>query len=496
MKKLSLSILLSALFALPAVSPVSAAISSNINVFINGIQQQYSPAPILKNGRTLVPLRGIFEGLKAEVSWDGSTQSVTAKKGSTVVTLQIGSRYADKDGVTIVLDEKPELLDGRTMVPVRFVSEALGSNVNWDDSSQSVFITAETATTQNVKSSEQDLTYQQALDTALKNSISLKNAKADIDRSDKVRDNAADNLNNYTPTGVGSGTSDAAERSSFLGLTSANISLEMSKKQYEMAKDGLAYSVKKAYYEILQNEENLDLAKLSLNNSNLQLQLINAKYQYGQASQFDVTQAQGAYDSASGKLASAQKALDDSYQKFNNLLGLSGDTRYQPVDQPKFALLDKIDLDSYVLGMISDNPAIWLKEQQTKLAQLGVSLYNFNSGSSDSYDVKQIDAQKAENTLSDSKDQLDKSLRSTYYSIRQLEDQYNILKSSLDTAMKGLKITQAKYDAGMAIKADLTSTQLNVDQLKKQLFDLTVQHALLVDAFNKPWAASGTGAAN
>ncbi len=93
------------------------------------------------NGRTMVPLRAIFEALGATVEWDDATQTVTAIKGDIIIKLQIDSNVLNKNDEAITLDVPAQLLDGRTMVPARAVAEAFGSQVGWDDTTQTVTIT-------------------------------------------------------------------------------------------------------------------------------------------------------------------------------------------------------------------------------------------------------------------------------------------------------------------------------------------------------------------
>lgn len=110
-------------------------------VMINGVVQVYDQPPVILNDRTLVPLRGIFEALGATVSWEQNTKTVTATKEGTTIRLTIGSAKAHKNGMTINLDQPPQLINDRTMLPVRFVSEALGAEVNWDQRIRTVVIT-------------------------------------------------------------------------------------------------------------------------------------------------------------------------------------------------------------------------------------------------------------------------------------------------------------------------------------------------------------------
>ena len=116
-------------------------VDSNISVRINGKYVEFDQPPILENGRTLVPLRAIFEALGADVQWDGSTQTVTATKNGTEISLQIGSTRMYVNGSAKTLDVPAKLINSRTLVPVRAISEAFGCKVDWIQDTQTVVIT-------------------------------------------------------------------------------------------------------------------------------------------------------------------------------------------------------------------------------------------------------------------------------------------------------------------------------------------------------------------
>lgn len=101
-------------------------------VKIDGEQMEFSVQPIVKNGRTLVPMRAIFNKLGATVNWEEATQTVTAHTYYADVTLQIGSTTAQVNGKTVTLDVAPQIVDGSTLVPLRFISESLGATVRWN----------------------------------------------------------------------------------------------------------------------------------------------------------------------------------------------------------------------------------------------------------------------------------------------------------------------------------------------------------------------------
>ncbi len=111
-------------------------------VYIDGIKQSYDVNPIIRDGRTLVPMRAIFEVLGAEVAWNDKTQSVTAVLGNDEIKLTIGNAEAVLNGESVSLDAAPQLIDGRTLIPLRFVSEALGAKVSWDEKEEAAVISS------------------------------------------------------------------------------------------------------------------------------------------------------------------------------------------------------------------------------------------------------------------------------------------------------------------------------------------------------------------
>ena len=113
-----------------------------IRVMLDGRPLTFDVPPQLMNGRTLVPLRAIFEALGATVDWSEATQTVTATKGTTTVVLTIGSTSPTVNGTAVTIDQPGVLVNGRTLVPLRFVGESLGVKVDWDPNTWVVTITS------------------------------------------------------------------------------------------------------------------------------------------------------------------------------------------------------------------------------------------------------------------------------------------------------------------------------------------------------------------
>jgi hypothetical protein len=98
--------------------------------------------PVIENGRTLAPMYYIFEALGAEVTWDPEARTVTGVKDGTEVQLTIDKPAALVNGAEVALDAPPVLRGGRTLVPIRFIAESLGAEVVWNPGRRAVVIGA------------------------------------------------------------------------------------------------------------------------------------------------------------------------------------------------------------------------------------------------------------------------------------------------------------------------------------------------------------------
>ena len=115
--------------------------TKDILVFVDGNKIEFDQKPIIQNGRTLVPFRKIFEALNADVTWNNDTQQVKAKRNDTEISFIIGQKVLYINGKdSISMDVAPQIINGRSMVPLRVVSEALGVEVNWDNNQRIVTI--------------------------------------------------------------------------------------------------------------------------------------------------------------------------------------------------------------------------------------------------------------------------------------------------------------------------------------------------------------------
>jgi len=114
--------------------------ASAISVQVNDTSVAFDVPPVMVQGHTMVPMRAIFETLGADIEWNGNTRTVKATRGEDVIQLTIHSATMLVNDTEVVLDAAPMMKEGRTMVPIRAISEAFHNEVSWDGASRTVHI--------------------------------------------------------------------------------------------------------------------------------------------------------------------------------------------------------------------------------------------------------------------------------------------------------------------------------------------------------------------
>jgi hypothetical protein len=138
-KRILLKLILPLFIASTALA--GAQIAPGVIVRVDGEAVAFEGAPpTIRNGRVLVPLRGVFESLGAEVEWQPVSDTVIARRGARVVQLGVGRSTALVDGREVALETPPILLADTVLVPLRFIAEALGADVRWDPEARAVLI--------------------------------------------------------------------------------------------------------------------------------------------------------------------------------------------------------------------------------------------------------------------------------------------------------------------------------------------------------------------
>lgn len=143
-KSISWFVIFSFIFvSMITLAPSTVAIAAtDIRLLVDGNDITSLSAPVIENDRTLVPVRFIAEELNADVSWDPEAYTVTITRGDRTIFLTIGSQLVEYDNGAscIISDVAPRIINDRTYVPIRLISNAFGTGISWDDATRTVSV--------------------------------------------------------------------------------------------------------------------------------------------------------------------------------------------------------------------------------------------------------------------------------------------------------------------------------------------------------------------
>ena len=142
--RIIVALVISLLCLIPTVSAYSEKV---ISLEINGTVIRTEVPPTVIGGRTMVPVRDIFEACGANVTWDPATKKITGSKGGKNVVMQVGSNKLYMNSSVATMDCTPVIIEGRTLAPARYVALGFGGTTQWDALNKVVVITGVTTPT-------------------------------------------------------------------------------------------------------------------------------------------------------------------------------------------------------------------------------------------------------------------------------------------------------------------------------------------------------------
>ena len=177
----------------------------------------------------------------------------------------------------------------------------------------------------------QGLTIEQAIDMALTHSKSIRQASYDVNRSEEVRDNLAQQLD-YVPRGQ----TDYATGQLYTGLVTSDMYYRMAQKTLTMEEDKVMLSAYKAYTDVIKAGQELEYAQKSFNQAAWLQNVAYLSYEQGMISQYDKTAAEVQYQAAQNSLNTARQSLDNAFLTLNQLIGLDPGENPTLLDKPAF----------------------------------------------------------------------------------------------------------------------------------------------------------------
>lgn len=494
-----------------ALSSVPAA-GAEVNFKIDGLVEADAGTVINSNGYNLLGMREVFEMLGIDVKWNSVKRCVTAVKDDKTVTLYVDSSKGYVNDELVTLPTKCVNVDGHIFVPVRFVSDALGYEIDWDVDSHTVSITTDNEkyilldVTPDITEDTMVLTFEEALVMAEKNSSALKNLDDSVEYLDEMRDDLGDliwsldqqeSMYRSNLFDLSQKTNDVLAAQLALqnniestieaarNIKNVEIQKSMVSVNEEMVKDGIELALKSYVNNIKATNNQIELLEESIALGAENIENMELKHELGYESDYNLQTAKTTQKNNENNLEVLKLNLASQKQALKTLLGLEASQDVYVQSDVTFNALADVNLEKYVTSKRETDPSI-------KTLKNDVFLAEYTERTNAAYDSEsEIKVRNALNTakrnLSDSQDTLEKNIRTTYNQIKQLEENNKTLLNSVEQAKADYNSVVTSYKSGMATKYQVKQAKLGILSAEKNVEDNAMNYDLLTFTFDRPY---------
>jgi len=327
-----------------------------------------------------------------------------------------------------------------------------------------------------------------AINLALTNQKVLKTSQLDVDAAKYAMDQAWDNntaalRRTYDPaTGMYVSTATGSDPQ---GSVYSTYSAWLTKnKSYDAQVDTVVLSTYQKYFAVTTAINNLEASRLTSQQDSEKARIADLSYQLGMTTSSDSDKARMQANSSQSNYLAAQKALDQAYRSFALYVGLPEDSQPTLDSSIEYKPVTIDDPDTMINSIADSSPSVWMANQTVILA-------SETYGMSNSYTIEDINKKKNSYALQTAQENARTTVRSYYVKLKGYEDSYASVEQGLKIAQQTLKITQLKYDLGLATKVNVMTDEAALVSAKNTYNNLVLQHEIYTMAFNKPWAFSG-----
>lgn len=339
------------------------------------------------------------------------------------------------------------------------------------------------------------LTYDKAVELAIKESNDLKNLKLEHESTTIKNDDVFDNF--------GSSLYDPEVLALMKLQKSDKINTDKTAKMENYIKQALTFKMKSTFTNINLMEKDLELKKLQLANMIKKRDTLALKLEYGMESRTNLTTKDIEINQAKKDIEKLEKELQEQYIELNKSIGYESFERYEI---EKIALEyepikdTQEDIDFKATRAISSDINIWGKEQQLDIQRIDVDFYalNYISGLPSNkqanptpYKALDLDSKITSNEIEQAKEDLRKSVIGKYNSIKKLEIAYENTNLKLKELEEKKRILEVAIQAGTAINQDYNDLLLGINEVNNGIDKIKSQHALLVEMYNNPLLVGG-----
>lgn len=341
---------------------------------------------------------------------------------------------------------------------------------------------------------EKELTYEEAVELATKNSSDLRSVAETADYLQDLKEDIWDITGSFSvPTVSYQQWVDDDIYAIYSSIQ--NISSSMTKNRYseELTKISLEATVKNYYTSIFSDQSSLELAKKDMAVKKTLWEQGQLKNQLGLLSDYDLQKLRSDYEQAQYNVTKLEMALEQEYLSFYNFIGqdrekdytLVYDVEYAPYELPQ-------PMTQYINSKMNTDYTIKLQEQAVKDAEFNKNYMSMSSSNATSANNKHS-YEEAKRSLKTAKDSKELAIQNAYNSILSLESQYDSALTTLEQAKAAQRAAEVNYKAGNTTSITLDQAALAVEQAQNAVTQLEYAHDMQIYQFeNTELLSSGT----
>lgn len=467
--------------------------------------------------RTMVPVRFVSESLGAKVDWNGEKQTVTVTRDNRTFTLTINQQTADVAGKQVALDAKPVIKNGRTYVPLRFVGESIGAKVEWDDKDRLISIhtdskgsTTATADSSNAASKEntstttatdskntstttgsssatdsaqadKNLTLDEAIKMALENNSDLNSLRIDAKNAD-LNARLVNATVHDIPAKLIESLSQAQQK--YVNNAKAQVAKKVNALAVKTTEHKIELGAQKAYYDLLNAEADLKLKQQGVERAAQQKKVAEAAFKVGTKAKTDVLQADAALSGAQAALAVAENSVKITHMKLNSFIGadLNAEWNLTPgalnIDDLGMGLKEAIDL------AVTQRAEVQQKQEELKVAELNTKLIaEYSALSTWQGQMSQNDEEKAKIAIESTKNSISVEVSQAYYNLQSAKAALDANQKAVDSAKENYRLTNLRYQNGMGTTLEVIQAGEELSNRENQLQNAVYNYNLAVVTF-------------
>lgn len=336
----------------------------------------------------------------------------------------------------------------------------------------------------DVAPAESALTVEQAIKLALANNNEVKSASLALDAatiSNQMVWESTETALQPDANGVYWGGID-----SWNAVYNSDYNLQAAQKNYDTKVESVKFAVYQKYYAVVSALDNNDVQRLASQQSEDQCKIALLRFELGMNTKLAVFQAQQQNVSAQSGLAGSSEALDQKYMALMEYIGRPKTDRPSLVRELTYTPFKLDNPETKIADIVKASPSVWLAKKSYTLTQ-----DTTNISDDLSVELADVNLEKADLAIITTRDAMTQVTRNIYYSILSNEESYNTAIESAKAADEALRVATLLYDVGMGTKLDVTAAEIAAKNAHQAVDSLSYQHAILVMAFEKPWAYGG-----